>query len=287
MTSEEANLEMLQSLMKHGVIIMDNVTPAEDASVLLHFANQCLGGMQKDPARESPNWIIQKKESAKSVSYAQTVRLNNHTDQSVAAHGVPALLLVVNYVHGTGCNTLVDGYAVAEALRERDPAAFKLLSTYGNCQERDFIRSRVDSAQEGTQTMLITTKQPIIQTDPAGGIVRIQYNEVFRTPSTVPFEHFEEWYRAYTLFNEMIHGPEFEVQVPIGKGQMLILDNWRVLHGRAGGDWVEFVRQPASLVRGFEMFRGICTSNGSDAPWSSPGTNEQQHATAQLLLKQV
>ena len=52
--------------------------------------------------------------------------LNNHTDQSVPAHGIPALLLVVNYIEGTGYNTLVDGYAVAQALRSRDPAAFDL-----------------------------------------------------------------------------------------------------------------------------------------------------------------
>ena len=88
--------------------------------------------------------------------------------------------------------------------------------------------------------MLISTKQPIIQTDHAGNVIRIQYNEVFRTPSTVPFEHFEAWYNAYTVFNDMIHGPEFEVEVPMGKGQMLILDNWRVLHGRAGGDRTAF-----------------------------------------------
>ena len=33
----------------------------------------------------------------------------------------------------------------------------------------------------------------------------------------------------------MIHSPEFEVEVPISQKQMLILDNWLVLHGRAGG----------------------------------------------------
>ena len=58
------------------------------------------------------------KDSAQSVSYAQTVRLNNHTDQSVPAHGIPGLLLVVNCVSGTGCSRLVDGYAVAEAPRD-------------------------------------------------------------------------------------------------------------------------------------------------------------------------
>jgi len=235
MSDPEANLELLQCLMKHGVVILDDVPPAPDASVLLKFAYDCLGGMQKDPARDEPNWVIQKKDAAQSVSYAQEKRLNNHTDQSVPAHGIPALLLVVNYIEGTGVNTLVDGYAVAEALRERDPDAFRLLSTYSNSQERDFVRSRVDSVQEGTQSLLIQTKQPIIQTNIDGEIIRLQYNEVFRTPSTIPFDKFEDWYRAYLKFNDMIHGEEFQVEVPVGKGQMLLLDNWRVLHGRAGG----------------------------------------------------
>jgi len=233
--SGEANLEMMGALMENGVIILDDVTKADDASVLLKFVDDCLGGMQKDPARDEPNWRIQRKESAQSVSYAQESRLNNHTDQSVPAHGIPALLLAVNYVSGTGDTQLVDGYAVAEAIRERNPEAFHLLSTYGNSQERDFVRSRVDSVQEGTQSMLISTKQPIIQLDKSGNIIRVQFNEVFRTPSTIPFDKFEAWYKAYLLWNEMLHGPEFEVEVPIVEGQMLILDNWRVLHGRAGG----------------------------------------------------
>lgn len=42
------------------------------------------------------------------------------------------------------------------------------LCTYGNCQERDFVRSRVDSTQEGTQPMLLATNHPIIQTDAQG-----------------------------------------------------------------------------------------------------------------------
>lgn len=233
--SDSGNLEMMQAVMQHGAIILDNVPPSEDSSVLLDFANNCLGGMQKDPARDEPNWVIKQKAGAVSVSYAQDTRLNNHTDQSVPAHGIPALLLVINYVEGSGANTLVDGYAVAEALRERHPQAFQMLASYGNCQERDFVKSRVDSSQTGTQSMLLATRSPIIQTDEQGNLIRVQFNEVFRTPSTVPYEKFEAWYQAYLLWNELIHAPEFEVEVPISQGSMLILDNWRVLHGRAGG----------------------------------------------------
>ena len=112
------------------------------------------------------------------------------------AHGIPALLLVINYVEGSGANTLVDGYAVAEALRERHPQAFQMLASYGNCQERDFVKSRVDSSQTGTQSMLLATRSPIIQTDEQGNLIRVQFNEVFRTPSTVPYEKFEAWYQA-------------------------------------------------------------------------------------------
>ena len=232
---DSANLELMQAVLEHGCVILDNVPHCENAGILLDFVNNCLGGMQKDPARDEPNWVIKKKAGAVSVSYAQERRLNNHTDQSVPAHGIPALLLVVNYIEGTGANTLVDGYAVAEALRERNPDAFQLLSAYGNCQERDFVKSRVDSSQTGTQSMLLATRSPIIQTDERGNLIRVQFNEVFRTPSTIPYEKFQDWYNAYLLWNEMIHGPEFEVEVPISQGQMLILDNWRVLHGRAGG----------------------------------------------------
>jgi alpha-ketoglutarate-dependent taurine dioxygenase len=235
MEDDSANLEMMQALLRHGVVILDQVPKIRDSQIVRGFADKCLGGMQKDPAREEPNWVITRKDSALSVSYAQTLRLNNHTDQSIPAHGIPALCLCVHYVEGQGVNTLVDAYAVAEAIKERDPEAFSMLSTYGNSQERDFVRSRVDSMQKGTQGMLISTKQPILQLDDDGHVIRAQYNEVFRTPSTLPFDKFEAWYRAYSLWVELIHSPEFEVEVPICEGQLLVLDNWRVLHGRAGG----------------------------------------------------
>merc|ERR1719401_830344 len=108
-------------------------------------------------------------------------------------------------------------------MKERNPEAFRLLSTYGNSQERDFVRSRVDSVQKGTQSMLIPTKQPILQLDADGVHFRTQFNEVFRTPSTIPFGEFDKWYEAYRLWNDMIHGEEFEVHVSLNEGQILVL----------------------------------------------------------------
>ena len=73
-SSDASNLELMQAVMEHGVVIVDNMPLSGDSSVLLDFVNNYLGGMQKDPAREEPNWVIKKKAGAVSVSYAQERR---------------------------------------------------------------------------------------------------------------------------------------------------------------------------------------------------------------------
>jgi len=232
LTKPEVNLEFMRLLMRHGVVVVDDVPDAEGAHALHDFCSACLGGLQKDPAREEANWRIVKKTGATSISYNQDLRLNQHTDQSIPSHGIPALVLVVHYLNGQGMNTLTDGFACARALRERDPEAFHHLATHGNDQERDLIRSRVDADQNHTQSLLISTGAPILQLDARGNLARVQYNEVFRTPSSLTYEVFPKWFEAYRKFVGMVHSSEFEREVRLQRGQILVMQNWRVLHGR-------------------------------------------------------
>jgi len=229
----EGNLELIQRILRHGAV---KVTGAPDPGEerLRSFVYDCFGGLQKDPSRAEANWKIVRKEGAASVSYNPTVRLNNHTDQSLPNHGIPALLLAMHYAEGWGANTFVDGFAVAKALKERNPRGFELLTKYGNNQERDLLASRQDASQNHTDSMYLTSVAPIIQLDDAGEVKRIQYNEVFRTPATVPYSLFTEWYEAYLQFGTMLHSPEFEREMPMSEGDFFIMNNWRVLHGRAG-----------------------------------------------------
>jgi trimethyllysine dioxygenase len=119
-------------------------------------------------------------------------------------------------------------------LQEYEPDVYKLLTSYVNEQERDLISSRVDAKQDHTQSLLISVKKPILQTDINGNVMRLQYNEVFRVPSTLPYDVFPKWYAAYMKFAKMIHSEEFERVIPMKKGQILLINNWRVLHGRVG-----------------------------------------------------
>lgn len=233
-TTPRVNLELMRVLARHGAAVVQDIPEVHDASTLLDFASTCFGGMQKDPARQEPNWKITKKADAKSISYNQDLRLNNHTDQSVPPHGIPGVLLLIHYIDGEGTNTLCDGFAVAEALRSEDPEAFSLLSTYGVDAERDFCASRVDAQGNHNQSLLVKTRYPILQTDQSGEVMRIQYNEVFRTPLNLPYEVFRPWYKAFRKFVDMCHSSQFERHIKMQAGQMLVLQNWRVLHGRAG-----------------------------------------------------
>ena len=140
----------------------------------------------------------------------------------------------MHYAAGWGANTFVDAFAAADALKKRDPEAFKLLATYGNDQERDLLASRQDAAQSHTASLCLTSANPIIQLDDNGDVMRVQYNEVFRVPSSVPFEKFKDWYTAYLKFAGMLESDEFEREVPMATGDFMIMNNWRVLHGRAG-----------------------------------------------------
>merc|ERR1712107_688954 len=110
----------------------------------------------------------------------------------------------------------------------------ELLSKYGNEQLRDVAASRQDAAQQHKAGLQLYGQKPILQADGNGDIFRLQYNEVFRQPCEVPFDDFKDYYAAYARFAELIHLPEFEVRFPVSKGELMVVQNWRVMHGRNG-----------------------------------------------------
>jgi hypothetical protein len=229
----EGNLQMIQSILKAGIVRVSGIQNPNEAT-LHDFCDSCVGGMQKDASRKEPHWIIEKKPDFASVSYNHDVRLNNHTDQSLPNHGIPGLCLVIQYSRGHGVNTIVDTWAVGKALRERDPKAFKLLTQYANDQERFVVASRADAAQTHQGGGYLSSGKPIIQVDANGNIVRTQYNEVFRTAATVPYDVFQDWYQAYLKWASMCHDEEFECNLALQAGQLVVFHNWRVMHGRGG-----------------------------------------------------
>ncbi len=119
-----------------------------------------------------------------------------------------------------GASTLVDGFKVASAIRDRDTAAFAALSSV-----------KVPSHYLGDGVHL-SAEHSIIELDHNGDFVQIAYNNYDRAPFRLPAPRMKEFYRALTIFNHSINDPANEITMRLAPGTALLFDNWRTLHGR-------------------------------------------------------
>ncbi len=157
--------------------------------------------------------------------------LDPHTDNPYRdpVPGVQILHCLVNETTG-GLSTLVDGFAAARALEARDPEAFALLS-----------RTPVRFRYQDESTELVASAVPI-ERDAQGGLVAIHFSPRLDFVPLQPPEQLEAYYRARRAFDHLLRSPEFEIRFLLAAGELLMMDNRRLLHGRTGFDPAEGVR---------------------------------------------
>jgi len=236
------HVKFLRTILEtHGVCIMYNMPddPECDGSVLDKFCKDYLGGLQKHPLRDTAYWRISTEESkfdestsfksagdrTGSNSFNTDQQLCNHTDQSL--YGTPGALLMFHCAFGQGNNSVTDGFAVADKMRRDYPEYYELLCKYGMNAGRELMYYKAGD-------ITFTTNAPIFNCAENGELSRVQYHEIYRAPQTLSYEIFGEWYKAFNKWYELVHGNEFKRHAKVEKGQTLICNNWRAMHGRAG-----------------------------------------------------
>jgi TfdA family taurine catabolism dioxygenase TauD len=116
-----------------------------------------------------------------------------------------------------GENTLVDAFRVAQDLSHDD---FELLV-------RTPIRFRYADAETELEA-----ETPVISLDARGEVQAVHYNtrsaQAFRLSEHVVGRYYE----AYLRFGRMLEEPAYRIQFKLGAGDLFIVDNLRVLHGR-------------------------------------------------------
>jgi gamma-butyrobetaine dioxygenase len=145
-----------------------------------------------------------------------------HTDNPYR-DPVPTLQLLhcLRDAHTGGGDTgLVDGFAVAAALRGTDPESFGVLT-----------ETPVPFGYVDKQTRL-TAFQPLISLSPRGRITGIRHNERSMLTPRLPGTGAGAWLAALQAWAGLLAWPEFRLRLRLVPGDCLILDNTRVLHAR-------------------------------------------------------
>jgi len=162
-------------------------------------------------------------------------------------------LHLLRHVDGSGGETLlVDGFRAAHLLRQKDPASFNLLCT--TPIEQHFV--------DHVNHFHYRSHDTLIRIDPhSGDLEWIRFKPYDRSPSPVAENLQGPIYKALASLGLLLEDPSAALQFKLSLGRLILIDNWRVLHGRTAfigrrdmcgcylprDDWLNKARQVALL----------------------------------------
>lgn len=128
-----------------------------------------------------------------------------------------------------GDNFLVDALAAAQHLADIDSPAYTLLCTV------PVTFHRKQKSFEKTLT------SPLLDFAAEGGF-QIRYSYFTLAPHRRPFKEMEAWYRAYNRFAHLVRAERHQYRLRLEAGDVLVYDNWRMLHARTAFEGPRWVR---------------------------------------------
>ncbi|MDH3390060.1 MAG: TauD/TfdA family dioxygenase, partial [Gammaproteobacteria bacterium] len=164
--------------------------------------------------------------------------LKPHTDEPYRA-SPPGLLLfhcIANDQSGAGSSLFMDGFEIAESLRQHDADGFAALCTYAQAYRRHFADD-VD----------LIAEFPILNVDEFGNLRGIRLNDRVAAPLSIPPQQIETYYRGLRYLLELAENESLMLKLTLQPGDIAIFDNHRILHGRSdltidGQRWLQWVQ---------------------------------------------
>ena len=219
LSGEEAQYRLLKMLCDYGFAFVRNVplvkTSVEVIAGLVGFARINEYGRYWDVVSvPNPDNLAMSSEA-----------LHLHTDDPYRYWPAgPNMLHCMEANLSGGESLLIDAFNAAEILRREEPAAFDILT-----RVRHRFRFHDDA-------MDLRADGSTIAVDDDGTIVGVRFNE--RTVMTLdaPEDMVEPFYDAYRRFNLILRRPELLVRFKLQPGDLWLIENHRVMHGRTAFD---------------------------------------------------
>ena len=212
---EKIMYESLLDFYKYGFVIFENV-PTKD-NFIVNFANS-IGSIRRTNFGEFFN--VKSKPNPNDLAYT-SLPLAPHTDNPYRKP-VPCIQLlhcIENEVDG-GLSTLVDGLAVTEELKEEHPGFFQILTE---------IKVRFQFVDDN---VVLEDWAEMIQLDENKRLKQVRFSPRLDFVPLMDKEKLELYYAARNKISEMYNSEKFRIEFKLKPGDLLMMDNYRLLHGR-------------------------------------------------------
>ncbi|WP_438462298.1 TauD/TfdA family dioxygenase [Marinomonas sp. PE14-40] len=219
MQSDQHLLTWLKDLRDYGIALIKSVE--REPNALIKVANR-ISFIRETNFGTIFN--VQAKADANSTAYTD-LRLPLHTDLPTRElqPGLQFLHCLVNDAAG-GESILVDGFKIAEHMREHYPEEFESLSripmAFYNKDKHSDYRFR------GTAIVLDEKKQ----------VIEVRLANFLRGPIDAPAHQTLALYKAYSCFIRLTREERFQFFHRLNSGDLIVFDNRRVLHARNAFD---------------------------------------------------
>ncbi|WP_287248455.1 TauD/TfdA family dioxygenase [Moorena sp. SIO4E2] len=129
-----------------------------------------------------------------------------------------------NNVSG-GESIVVDGYRVARDFRQNHPEYFNILA------ETPVHFKQFDSLRQ----YYLSNKTPILKLNQKGEVSEVYFSHKNFKPNLI-FDKVESFYEAYKTFFKYLKSPDYQYCFRLKPGDCLMVQNFRILHGRKAYD---------------------------------------------------
>ncbi len=214
--------EMYKALInfyQYGFVIFKNV-PTKD-NFIVKFANS-IGSVRRTNFGEFFN--VQSKSNPNDLAYT-SLNLAPHTDNPYR-NPVPCIQIlqcIENEVAG-GLSTLVDGYTVSEKLKQDFLDYYKILAE---------VKIRFQFID---QTIVLEDWAEMIKLDESGNFKQVRFSPRLDFVPLIDKEKLKLFYSARKKLSELYNSENYKIEFKLLPGELLMMDNYRLLHGRTKYD---------------------------------------------------
>tara|TARA_B100000767_G_scaffold24878_1_gene21888 strand:- start:165 stop:1265 length:1101 start_codon:yes stop_codon:yes gene_type:complete len=211
--------DLLKSFYEYGFVIVKNV-PTKN-NYIVNFANS-IGSIR--PTNFGEFFNVRSVPNPNDLAYT-SLALSPHTDNPYRKP-VPCIQLlhcIKNEVSG-GYSTLVDGFNVATQLKKDNPKYFEILTK---------IKVKFKFTDKD---VILENKGELIELDEKYNFKQIRFNTRLDYVPPLEKNQLDIYYKARKEISNLYNSEKFKIKFKLMPGDIMIMDNHRLLHGRTAFD---------------------------------------------------